>query len=177
MKEYIVKCTKEVVKEGDKLVVAWGEFELNEKTIPALVSLGVLVEKEEGEKEKEDKLNGKYHFDLYACRIASRIDWSVDNVKKYLFKLNEINSAALANILFMEIAVRMDEKYQNNIKSEEKIYTVDMGTGFIRDIRKEHIEEYAFIPAFRKVEEVEAAARIFRSIANYIAGTLRDARK
>lgn len=176
MKEYIVKCTKEVVKENDKLVITWGEFELNEKTIPALASLGFLEEKREGE-EKSDKLGGKYYFDMHTRRIALRINWDVVNVKKYLFKLNEINSAALANILFMEIAIHMDEKYQNNIKSEEKIYTVDMGTGSIRGIRKVHIEEYAFIPAFRKIEEAEEAVRIYNSIASYIAGELESYKK
>lgn len=126
---------------------------ISEKIIPSLIKEGII-------KEVEDE---ETHIDLnfYLEHLAGRIHWNVDNPRKYLGNLYTIYPAAVFSILLREVAIVLDEKYDNHIENSKEIYVISCLNGEIskvKDLNK--IKNFKNFAAFRSLEDAITAKRI-----------------
>lgn len=124
-----------------------------EKSIPFLIEEGVI-------KEVEDEGT---HIDpnFYLEHLAGRIHWNVDNLRKYLGNLYTIYPAAVFSIMLREVAIVLDEKYDNHIKNSKEIYVISSLNGEIikiKDLNK--IKNFKNFAAFRTLEDAITAKKI-----------------
>lgn len=126
-----------------------------EKSIPFLIEEGVI-------KEVEDEGT---HIDpnFYLEHLAGRIHWNVDNLRKYLGNLYTIYPAAVFSILLREVAIVLDEKYDNHIENSKEIYVIDMTDGEIHKLRELHkVKNFRNFAAFRTIEDALCAKHILK---------------
>lgn len=126
-----------------------------EKSIPFLIEEGVI-------KEVEDEGT---HIDpnFYLEHLAGRIHWNVDNLRKYLGNLYTIYPAAVFSILLREVAIVLDEKYDNHIENSKEIYVISCLNGEItkvKDLNK--IKNFKNFAAFRTLDDALTAKHILK---------------
>ena len=95
-------------------------------------------------------------------RIANRLGWKIQKVKRYLNSVAEIMPMAALNMIVKEIAVMLDEKYPDHINKSEKIYCISSLDGRIHEVCKAHIKNYRNFAAFRTIEDAKLACSILR---------------
>lgn len=61
-------------------------------------------------------------FPNIVAHLAKRIGWKEDNVEKYLDNLYEMSLRAVFNVILMEVALILDEKYEGHISKSENFY-------------------------------------------------------
>lgn len=126
-----------------------------EKSIPFLIEEGVIKEVEEEGTHVDPN--------FYIEHLAKRIHWNVDNLKKYLGNLYTIYPAAVFSILLKEIALVLDEKYDNHIENSKEIYVISCLSGEIskvKDLNK--IKNFKNFAAFRTLDDALAAKHILK---------------
>lgn len=124
-----------------------------EKSIPFLIKEGIIKEVENEEIPTEPY--------FYIKHLADRIHWNVNNLRKYLGNLYTIYPAAVFSILLREVAIVLDEKYDNHIKNSEEIYVISCLNGEIskvKDLNK--IKNFKNFAAFRSLEDAITAKKI-----------------
>ena len=164
MKKYVFVETGEAVELGQKLVkvantllgsVVVGEVEITEKTLPVFIKEGVIS-------VQEEETNCTHvGIDYYFEHLAGRINWNPENLAKYLYNLASINEAAVFSILLREIAIVLDEKYDNHIENSKEIYSISSLNGEItkvKDLNK--IKNFKNFAAFRSLEDAITAKKI-----------------
>lgn len=150
MKKYVLKETGKEVNQGD-LLVRTETIVINEETIPNLLKEGVLVV--EGSDTDID-LDG----DSILNHLANRIGWNRDNLKKYLENFNNINLTAVFSTLLKEIAIMMDEKYEDHISNSKEIYIINTIDGNITKLHNlSRVKNFKNFAAFRSYEEANLA--------------------
>lgn len=162
MKKFIFVETGKEVKMGKILTFgmnrAYGFMSFYpvvvcEESIPFLIEEGII-------KEVEDEGT---HVDpnFYLEHLAKRIHWNVDNLRKYLGNLYTIYPAAVFSILLREVAIVLDEKYDNHIENSKEIYVISCLSGEIskvKDLNK--IKNFKNFAAFRTLEDAILAKKI-----------------
>ena len=126
-----------------------------EESIPFLIKEGIIKEVENEEIPTEPY--------FYIKHLADRIHWNVDNLRKYLGNLYTIYPAAVFSILLREVAIVLDEKYDNHIENSKEIYVISCLSGEItkvKDLNK--INNFKNFAAFRTLDDALAAKHILR---------------
>ena len=126
-----------------------------EKSIPFLIEEGVIKEVEDEETQVDS--------DFYLEHLAKRIHWNVDNLRKYLGSLYTIYPSAVLSILLREVAIVLDEKYDNHIENSKEIYVISCLSGEIskvKDLNK--IKNFKNFAAFRTLKDALAAKHILK---------------
>lgn len=124
-----------------------------EESIPFLIKEGIIKEVENEEIPTEPY--------FYIKHLADRIHWNVENLRKYLSNLYTIYPAALFSIMLREVAIVLDEKYDNHIKNSKEIYVISFLNGEIikiKDLNK--IKNFKNFAAFRTLEDAITAKKI-----------------
>lgn len=170
MKKFVFTQSGKEVKMGDKLAIGvdstYGFMPFYtvivcEESIPSLIEDGII-------KEVEDKGT---HVDsnFYIEHLAKRIYWNVGNLKKYLGNLYTIYPAAVFSILLKEIALVLDEKYNNYIENSKEIYVISSLNGEItkvKDLNK--IKNFKNFAAFRTLDDALAAKHILKGLSDVL---------
>lgn len=126
-----------------------------EESIPFLIEEGIIKEVENEEIPTEPY--------FYIKHLADRIHWNVENLRKYLSNLYTIYPAAVFSIMLREVAIVLDEKYDNHIKNSKEIYVISCLSGEItkvKDLNK--IKNFKNFAAFRTLDDALAAKHILR---------------
>ena len=126
-----------------------------EESIPFLIERGVIKEVE----EKGTPVDPNFYLE----HLAKRIHWNVDNLRKYLGNLYTIYPAAVFSILLREVAIVLDEKYDNHIENSKEIYVISCLSGEIskvKDLNK--IKNFKNFAAFRTLDDALAAKHILK---------------
>lgn len=162
MKKLISVSTGGEVKLGSKLVsyvatpigaLPLEVVEVTEETIPHLIEIGAIKEVEESEVPMDQE--------FYLQHLANRIEWNVDNLRKYLGNLYTIYPAAVFSILLREVAIVLDDKYKNHIENSKEIYTISTLSGEIIKVKDlNHIKNFKNFAAFRTLEDAKKAKQI-----------------
>lgn len=167
MKKFVFTQSGKEVKMGDKLAIGvdstYGFMPFYtvivcEESIPSLIEDGII-------KMVEDKGT---HVDpnFYIEHLAKRVHWNVGNLKKYLGNLYTIYPAAVFSILLREVAIVLDEKYDNHIKNSKEIYGISSLNGEItkvKDLNK--IKNFKNFAAFRTLDDALAAKHILKDLS------------
>jgi hypothetical protein len=126
-----------------------------EESIPFLIKEGIIKEVENEEIPTEPY--------FYIKHLADRIHWNVENLRKYLSNLYTIYPAAVFSIMLREVAIVLDEKYDNHIENSKEIYVISCLNGEIskvKDLNK--IKNFKNFAAFRTLDDALAAKHILR---------------
>ena len=156
MKKFIISSTGEEVNVGDVI-----EIRVVDGTIPMLLEAGIIQE------------SGTHlDIDYYIEHLAKRIKWNKGNVIKYLSNLSTIQPDIVYRVLLKEIAITLDEKYDNNIRKEDTIYSIGTFNNEIIPIKmdentKKHLK---LIAAFRTVDDAQAALHIMKPFIDVLYG-------
>lgn len=124
-----------------------------EESIPFLIEEGIIKEVENEEIPTEPY--------FYIKHLADRIRWNVENLRKYLSNLYTIYPAAVFSIMLREVAIVLDEKYDNHIENSKEIYVISCLNGEIskvKDLNK--IKNFKNFAAFRSLEDAITAKKI-----------------
>lgn len=124
-------------------------------------SIPFLIEEDVVKEVEEEGTHVDPNF--YLEHLAKRIHWNVDNLRKYLGNLYTIYPAAVFSILLREVAIVLDEKYDNHIKNSEEIYVISCLNGEIskvKDLNK--IKNFKNFAAFRTLDDALAAKHILK---------------
>jgi hypothetical protein len=124
-----------------------------EESIPFLIKEGIIKEVENEEIPTEPY--------FYIKHLADRIHWNVENLRKYLSNLYTIYPAAVFSIMLREVAIVLDEKYDNHIENSKEIYVISSLNGEIskvKDLNK--IKNFKNFAAFRTLEDAITAKKI-----------------
>lgn len=128
---------------------------INDENIPSLIEKGVVKEVE------EEGTHADPNF--YLEHLAKRIHWNVDNLRKYLGNLYTIYPAAVFSILLREVAIVLDEKYDNHIENSKEIYVIGCLNGEITKVKNlNKIKNFKNFAAFRTLEDALAAKYILK---------------
>lgn len=170
MKKLIFVKTGKEVEMGKKVVFgmdsAYGFMPFYtvivcEESVPFLIEEGVIKEVEEEGTHVDSN--------FYIEHLAERIHWNVDNLKKYLGNLYTIYPAAVFSILLKEIALVLDEKYNNYIENSKEIYCISSLNGEVtkvKDLNK--IKNFKNFAAFRTLDDALAAKHILKGLSDVL---------
>lgn len=126
-----------------------------EESIPFLIKEGIIKEVENEEIPTEPY--------FYIKHLADRIHWNVENLRKYLSNLYTIYPAAVFSIMLREVAIVLDEKYDNHIGNSKEIYVISYLNGEItkvKDLNK--IKNFKSFAAFRTLKDALVAKHILK---------------
>lgn len=136
-----------------------------EESIPFLIEEGIIKEVEEKVEEEGTHIDPYFYIE----HLAKRIHWNVDNLKKYLGNLYTIYPAAVFSILLKEIALVLDEKYNNYIENSKEIYCISSLNGEVtkvKDLNK--IKNFKNFAAFRTLDDALAAKHILKGLSDVL---------
>lgn len=126
---------------------------VSEESIPFLIEEGIIKEVEEEGTHVDPN--------LYLEHLANRIHWNVDNLRKYLGNLYTIYPAAVFSILLREVAIVLDEKYDNHIENSKEIYVISCLNGEISKVKDlNRIKNFKNFAAFRNLGDAITAKKI-----------------
>lgn len=125
------------------------------ESIPMLKKAGIIAE--EGDPGVKI-LSG----DMIVERLAKKQGWKPQKMMNYLVNLADINPAAWFNTVLREVAVILDEEYEDHIENSPEIYVISMFDGRITKANKAHIKNYRNFAAFRSVEDARIACRFLK---------------
>ena len=167
MKKYVLKATGKEVRIGElvHVIMPYDEvgtiilqYPVTEKSIPKLIKLDILEEKND-----EPILT----VDMVIDHLSDRIKWRRDNLVKYLDNLYKIYPSALFSILLREIAIMMDEKYPDHISNSKEIWAVGFLNGKVyRILYPNSIKSFNTFAAFRSQKEALSALGVLEGFAN-----------
>lgn len=162
MKKLVFKKTGEEVELGDRIIVTtiiFGstkaiveEYKVAEETIPELIQKGII-------KEGDDGLN-KLTIQDAVQHLADRIGWKKENIERYFNGLYKINPIAVFDTILKEIAIILDEQYEDHISNSPEIWGIDTSNCQVIPLIKENITSYKHFAAFRSKKEAEYAKKI-----------------
>lgn len=170
MKKFVFTESGNEVKMGSKVAIGMNStygfmpfftVVVCEESISSLIEGGII-------KEVEDKGT---HVDsnFYIEHLAKRIHWNMGNLKKYLGNLYTIYPAAVFSILLREVAIVLDEKYDNHINNSKEIYSISLFNGEItkvKDLNK--IKNFKNFAAFRTIDDALAAKHILKGLSDVL---------
>ena len=164
MKKLIFVETGKEVKRGNTLTFSvkstygftpFYTITICEESIPFLIEKGIIREVE----EKGTSVDPNFYLE----HLAKRIYWDIDNLRKYLGNLYTIYPAAVFSILLREVAIVLDEKYDNHIENSKEIYVISCLNGEITKVKDLHkIKNFKNFAAFRTLGDAFAAKCILK---------------
>lgn len=95
-------------------------------------------------------------------KIADKKGWKYDKANGWLASIEEISPTAAFSIILREIAIELDQKYEDHIENSEEIYVISTINGRITKVIKKHIKNYKNFAAFRTLEDAKIAYNILK---------------
>ena len=162
MKKLVFRGTGEEAELGDRIIktskifgsnkVAVVECVVNKDTIPELIQEGII-------KEIDNRFPELTIQDAVQ-HLANRIGWKRENIERYFNGLYKINPIAVFDTILKEIAIILDEQYEDHISNSPEIWGIDTLNCRVIPLIKENITSYKHFAAFRSKEEAEYAKKI-----------------
>ena len=173
MKKYFLKDGKEVKfgdfilgthKVGDIVTKILTTF--NESSIHILKELGIVIEKDEKDKENEkdkvtinNELIESYIKDVHNY-IANKLSLTVEEVIDYMASLYKICPIAVLNIYLKRISYKLNKKYDKTpIRNLSKIYIISTYNGKVNSVCPKDIKNLKHFAWFRSKEDAEFARK------------------
>lgn len=148
----------------------------NEKRIKELIEsivteiISGCTKKEECKLTEEDIILNKTVASLYKKFKCDNLD----QLEALITIIAGVNKGAALSLYLREIALILDDKYPDNIKDSEEIYSVGITDGKIYKLNKAYIRSYETFAAFRTMEDAKLACRIMRTVLRGIYGKQKN---
>lgn len=113
------------------------------------------------EKKRSVEINDDYLI-FYIKRFADRQKCDLEDAKKWIKELEEINLSSAFSILLREVAIYLDLQYENHIQNCEEVYSISLVDGRIYKIYAPQIKNYKNFAAFRTLEDAKKACKIMK---------------
>ena len=173
MKKYFLKNGKEVKfgdfilgthKVGDTVTKILTTF--NESSIHILKELGIVIEKDEKDKEDEkdkvainNELVESYIKDVHNY-IGNKLSLTIEEVIDYMASLYKICPIAVLNIYLKRISYKLNKKYDKTpIRNLSKIYIISTYNGKVSSVCPKDIKNLKHFAWFRSKEDAEFARK------------------
>ena len=173
MKKYFLKDGKEVKfgdfilgthKVGDTVTKILTTF--NESSIHILKELGIVIEKDEKDKENEkdkvainNELVESYIKDVHNY-IGNKLSLTIEEVIDYMASLYKICPIAVLNIYLKRISHKLNKKYDKTpIRNLSKIYIISTYNGKVSSVCPKDIKNLKHFAWFRSEEDAEFARK------------------
>ena len=173
MKKYFLKNGKEVKfgdfilgthKVGDIVTKILTTF--NESSIHILKELGIVIEKDEKDKENEkdkvainNELVESYIKDVHNY-IGNKLSLTIEEVIDYMASLYKICPIAVLNIYLKRISYKLNKKYDKTpIRNLSKIYIISTYNGKVSSVCPKDIKNLKHFAWFRSKEDAEFARK------------------
>ena len=173
MKKYFLKNGKEVKfgdfilgthKVGDIVTKILTTF--NESSIHILKELGIVIEKDEKDKEDEkdkvtinNELIESYIRDVHNY-IANKLSLTIEEVIDYMSGIFKICPVAVLNIYLKRISYKLNKKYDKTpIRNLSKIYIISTYNGEVSSVCPKDIKSLKHFAWFRSKEDAEFARK------------------
>ena len=173
MKKYFLKNGKEVKfgdfilgthKVGDIVTKILTTF--NESSIHILKELGIVIEKDEKDKEDEkdkvainNELVESYIKDVHNY-IGNKLSLTIEEVIDYMASLYKICPIAVLNIYLKRISYKLNKKYDKTpIRNLPKIYIISTYNGKVSSVCPKDIKSLKHFAWFRSEEDAEFARK------------------
>ena len=173
MKKYFLKNGKEVKfgdfilgthKVGDIVTKILTTF--NESSIHILKELGIVIEKDEKDKEDEkdkvainNELVESYIKDVHNY-IGNKLSLTIEEVIDYMASLYKICPIAVLNIYLKRISYKLNKKYDKTpIRNLPKIYIISTYNGEVSSVCPKDIKNLKHFAWFRSKEDAEFARK------------------
>ena len=173
MKKYFLKNGKEV-KFGDFIlgthkvgdIVSKILTTFNESSIHILKELGIVIEKDEKDKEDEkdkvainNELVESYIKDVHNY-IGNKLSLTIEEVIDYMASLYKICPIAVLNIYLKRISYKLNKKYDKTpIRNLSKIYIISTYNGTVSSVCPKDIKNLKHFAWFRSKEDAEFARK------------------
>lgn len=185
MKKFYLKNGKEV-QLGDTITKVtkakhplFGESTMVESVVVTKAALPKLIEKgiiiaSLGSDFDVDKVlkptEAHMNLNYYVEKLAKKLNWKVEKVYNYLNTIDSIYPTAAFSIILKEVAIELDNKYEDHISNSPEIYVISMFDGRITKANKAHIKSYKNFAAFRSIEDAKTACNIIKPILKDLFG-------
>ena len=173
MKKYFLKNGKEVKfgdfilgthKVGDIVTKILTTF--NESSIHILKELGIVIEKDEKDKEDEkdkvtinNELIESYIKDVHNY-IGNKLSLTIEEVIDYMASLYKICPIAVLNIYLKRISHKLNKKYDKTpIRNLSKIYIISTYNGKVSSVCPKDIKNLKHFAWFKSKEDAEFARK------------------
>ena len=173
MKKYFLKDGKEIKfgdfilgthKVGDIVTKILTTF--NESSIHILKELGIVIEKDEKDKEDEkdkvainNELVESYIKDVHNY-IGNKLSLTIEEVIDYMASLYKICPIAVLNIYLKRISHKLNKKYDKTpIRNLYKIYIISTYNGTVSSVCPKDIKNLKHFAWFRSKEDAEFARK------------------
>lgn len=100
--------------------------------------------------------------DYYIESLAKKAGWKPEKMAGYLQSLYSINPAAVFSVLLREVAIKLDEKYEDHINNCKELFIISVMDGRIHKVPRAHIKNFRNFAAFRTEQDAKIACRILR---------------
>ena len=184
MKKYFLKDGKEVKfgdfilgthKVGDTVTKILTTF--NESSIHILKELGIVIEKDEKDKENEkdkvainNELVESYIKDVHNY-IGNKLSLTIEEVIDYMASLYKICPIAVLNIYLKRISHKLNKKYDKTpIRNLSKIYIISTYNGKVSSVCPKDIKNLKHFAWFRSEEDAEFARKCVIGLITDIFG-------
>lgn len=168
MSKFVLKNDpQQEVKIGDSITATRKtEFEvltitrtITEDVLKELIESGVVIELNNDPKKEE--VMDIFHV---ISHLAKRIGWKPENLKKYIENLYTISPVAVYQILLKEIALMLDNNYNDHISKAKRLFAISVIDGRIFEVEHTECGNYANVALFRTYKEAELAKRVLMLI-------------
>lgn len=102
--------------------------------------------------------------------LKARWGVTVAGLDNILRTLEKGNTGALLNIYLREVALMLDDEYEDHISKAENLFVIDATNGAIRRLPKDNIITYNTFAAFRTLEDAKYACKILKPVFKDIYG-------
>jgi hypothetical protein len=116
------------------------------------------------------KIEEEIDFSDVIDSLVERYNISHDYFDIIVSWLEKSNVGALLNIYLREVAMMLDDKYEDHISKSEKLFVVDSTNGVIKEIPKDNIITYNTFAAFRTYEDALLACKALKPVFKGIYG-------
>lgn len=116
------------------------------------------------------KIEEEIDFSDVIDSLVERYNISHDYFDLIVSWLEKSNVGALLNIYLREVAMMLDDKYEDHISKSEKLFVVDSTNGVIKEIPKDNIITYNTFAAFRTYEDAVLACKALKPVFKGIYG-------
>lgn len=107
-------------------------------------------------------------MDEITDRLAKKFKLSFKEMVSYMDNLMSIHPVSGLELLLMEIAIKLDEKYSDHISRSPLLYYMDIIEGRIKLVHKELIKSYKNIALFRTIDDAKIACRTVKPILKHM---------
>lgn len=109
------------------------------------------------------------NVEFYIHNLAEKKGWEYKKMVSYLENLGNFSKVALLNVLLREIAIYLDERYEDSIDKAEEIFVISTLNGKVVKVEnKSVIKNFRNFAAFRTEEDAKTAHRILSKLIRKI---------